>query len=179
MIILLPLRDGGHFSHGENHTNTHEWLCAARGRASIYLPLLRTLSLSLFDLSSSFSLFLSLFFPVSNSIFFFPEKQKTGSPSGVINVSHYHSDISQTDVGAVSVPNLAALRVNIRMSWKRVKRVFRWHNASSGGHFGSSHLCKQLESPKDFSINKPDDCYTTLHKNREDREYWQWLKPVV
>lgn len=171
MIILLPLRDGGHFSHGENHTNTHEWLCAARGRASIYLPLLRTLSLSLYltclPASLSSSLCFSLY-PIQ--FFFFPEKQKTGSPSGVINVSHYHSDISQTDVGAVSVPNLAALRVNIRMSWKRVKRVFRWHNASSGGHFGSSHLCKQLESPKDFSINKPDDCYTTLHKNREDRE---------
>ncbi len=103
-----PAQTPGHFSHCENRTNTHQWLCTARGRASIriYLSLLHifTLYLTCFpaSLSSSLSFFcLIRFFPFTG--------EKTGSPLGAIKVSHYHSDISWvmlTDVGDVSVSNM-------------------------------------------------------------------------
>lgn len=58
---------------------------------------------SLVDLSSGFSLPLFVFSPVSNSFYF--REEEMGFLLGAFNVSQYHSDINQTDVRNVSVPN--------------------------------------------------------------------------
>lgn len=74
------------------------------GRASkqVYLSLLCIFSLSIWPV---FQLPTLSFFSVS---FTFYTEEKTHFPSGVIKISHYHSDISQTDVGIFSVISFIA-----------------------------------------------------------------------
>lgn len=91
-------------------------LSMGRASTALYTSLVR-LSLSLFLRPVFQLLSLLLFvFPLYLIKLFLLREVTTGSPLGVSKVSHYRSDISETDVGAASGRSLAPPGVNIRMS---------------------------------------------------------------